>query len=185
MKLSARDRRHLAAIDEVYRMLPSVACRGLCAEACGPIVLTDLEARRLHQTTHAKPRTLPVVRGDGRDQERCVYLDDRNRCRAYAVRPLICRVYGVVKMLSCPHGCTPDRWLDNLEFVRLAKAIERVGGGRVLRTCVEGLGHVEGESFSALPPATRSVEQMAVDAERTRSLRAVFGGRIIAAIEDR
>ncbi len=179
-KPSPKLRDGFAKLDALYAQLPTIACRGQCQIACSAIVLSDLEARRLHVTTHVKPRTVPGTGAPETPRERCVYLTDRGRCGAYAVRPLICRTWGLVRMLSCHHGCVPDRWLNDLEFVRLAQAIERIGGGRVLRTSRGGLEHREGETFARIV-ATRSESQIEAHSERVRSLRALFGGRIMLA----
>src|SRR3982751_2209804 len=119
-----------AALDAIYAQLPTVQCQGQCAVGCGPVPLTDLEGQRLQAATHQKPRTIPLTPdfalvGQPTPRERCVYLTPAARCAAYAVRPLLCRVWGTVKMLSCMHGCLPDRWLTEREFVALAAAVER------------------------------------------------------------
>ena len=174
-----------AKLDAVYATLPALACRGECAIACGPIVLTDLEARRLQVATHQKPRTVIKLLADGgpnteQPRERCIYLTAADRCGVYAIRPLICRAWGVVRMMSCMHGCLPDRWLKDDEFLRLAQEIERFAGGRVLRTSPEGLEH-GGESFASFGEPTKSAAAIEATAERTRSLRALHGGRIVLA----
>jgi Fe-S-cluster containining protein len=178
-------RQAVAMLDAIYAELPTIACTGQCAIACGPIVLTDLEARRLQVVTHRKPRTIPVSAVDAAGntmRERCVYLTATDRCSAYAVRPLICRAWGLTKMLSCMHGCVPDRWLSSLELARIGQAVERIGGGRVLRTIPEGLGHDGGEKTWAMLEPRRSEAAIDRDAERTRALRALHGGRIISAV---
>jgi Fe-S-cluster containining protein len=187
-KPAPKDRARLAALDALYAELPTVACRGLCAISCGPVPLTDLEARRLQLASHVKPRTVLKMLADGgphteRPRERCIYLE-ADRCAVYAVRPLLCRVWGVVKSLSCHHGCRPDRWLGDIEFVRIAQAIERLGGGRLLRTGPDGLFHVPGETFRVLVPQ-RPEADIEADADRVRSLRALHGGRIISARMER
>lgn len=191
-KISRRDREAFAALDAIYAQMPSILCTGKCAGACGAIPLTDLEARRLQLAGHQKARTLPMAATDqdGAAQQRCIYLTPTNRCSVYAARPLICRAYGLVRMLSCPFGCVPDRWLKDLDFLHLAHAIERIGGGRVLRTGPDGLSHEPGESYTrieaerALGPPRFSPEQMERNSERTRGLRALHGGRILIAVED-
>lgn len=165
-----------AQLDALYAELPSVACRGLCARACAAIPLTDLEVHRLTLTTHTKPRTV--------GENRCVYLTPANRCGAYAVRPLICRAFGVMRMLSCPYGCEPTRWLDMVDYFRIAKAIERLGGGRVLRTGPDGLECLPGETYASIPTA-RSPEAIAATERRTHALRALYGGFIQAAVDER
>ena len=185
-KPTREERAAFAQLDALYAELPPMVCKGQCGIACkGGIVLTDLEARRLQLTTHRKPRTTDA-RG------RCVYLTADERCNAYAVRPLICRAWGLVKMMSCMHGCVPAKWLDDRTFLRIAVAIETLGGGRVLRTATSGLVHAEGESFTRVafelaqqPPADETrLAREARDAERTRNLRALHGGRIMIAKEE-
>src|SRR5439155_26671783 len=103
MKPDKALREPAAQLDALYAQLPTIACQGKCAIACSAIPLTDVEARRLQVVTHKKPRTVPGPAGGPR--ERCVYLTADERCSAYAVRPLICRAWGVVPLLSCMHGC--------------------------------------------------------------------------------
>ena len=163
----------VAALDALYAELPTVACRGLCGVTCGAVPLTDVEARRLQVTTHRKPRTIllatPVVdvNGDTR-HERCVYLSAEDRCTAY------------------PRGCIPDRWLADRAFVRLAQAIERVGGDRLLVTTPAGLAVHPSGSFQSMlgADAGRPDALVDADAERTRSLRALHGGRIIGVVKN-
>lgn len=186
MKPEAKLAHLFAKLDALYARLPPLTCKGLCTIACGPIVLTDLEARRLQLTTHVKPRTVIRLRADGephteKPRQRCIYLKDESRCTAYAVRPLICRAWGTVRALSCMHGCAPASWLGDLEFVAIATAIEKLGGGRQLETDPQGL-HVAEQSFGELPPPQRAAAAIDADSERTRSLRALHGGRIVMAV---
>jgi len=186
-KASRRAVRDVAAqLDAIYARLPTVACQGKCAIACGAIPLTDAEARRLQVVTHRKPRTVLGFNGlvdfvPERAIERCIYLTEHDRCSAYAVRPLICRVWGVVSTLSCHHGCVPDRWLSESDFLRLAQAVERIGGGRQLRTALSGLT-LHGDSFGRIGKPTVPEAEVLANAERTRGLRALHGGRIMIAL---
>lgn len=180
----------VAALDALYAQLPTIECKGGCAVACGPIPLTDVEARRLQLATHRKPKTImltPAVvdaSGDTR-HERCIYLTDQDRCSAYAVRPLVCRAFGLVKRMSCMRGCLPDRWLTDREFLQLAQAVEAVGGGRLLMTHPDGLTrHPAGGFLGVDVHGGRGDDQVNADAERTRGLRALHGGRIIAAVSN-
>lgn len=184
-KQAKKLREAFAQLDAIYAELPTIECRGLCAIACGTMFLTDLEVRRLQAATHVKPRTVLKMLADGaphtaRERDRCIYLKN-DRCSVYAIRPLICRAWGLVRLLSCMHGCLPARWLKDLEFARLAQKVERLGGGRVLRTGPAGVYHIEGERFSSLPLADRSESEIDANSERTRTARALHGGRIILA----
>jgi hypothetical protein len=174
-KASAKLRTAFAALDAIYAQLPTIACQGHCARYCTAIVLTDLEARRLQLATHAKPRT---VNG------RCVYLTEHGRCSVHAARPLICRAWGLVRLLSCPHGCLPDRWLTDPEFLQHAQAVERIGGGRLLQTAPEGLCLREGDTYAQMGAPTRDAADIEAHAERVRNLRALHGGRIMLALTE-
>ena len=112
----------LEQLQALYAELPTIACRGLCAGACGPVMASQLEGNQFSAPLTFHPRTLA-----------CGFLHviDR-RCVEYDQRPMICRVYGVSRGLPCAHGCVPDRWLTDAEgraFVAKAMAI---GGGMVL-----------------------------------------------------
>ena len=181
MKERAKLAAAFAELDRLYATLPAIACRKECGASCGPIPLTEVEARRLHLATHVKPRTI------GTDTaERCVYLSAADRCTVHDIRPLICRVWGMVRMMSCFRGCVPDRWLTDAEFVRLAQSIERIGGGRIIRTANGGLVHTPGDSFASLGEQLARMPAATAErvGERTRGLRALHGGRIIMAIYD-
>lgn len=50
----------------------------------------------------------------------CPNLNPHNgECMAYAVRPLICRMWGLTKRMKCPYGCVPERWVDDAEFAHI------------------------------------------------------------------
>lgn len=117
-------------LDAVYSNLPTVACRGLCQDSCGPIV-------QGRSTTKQELLRLQDAGGEKRGRQRrapmtCPYLtaeDETGRCSVYEARPFICRLWGVVDDMPCPHGCevTPGRL--SMEEGRMAMAfVERIGG---------------------------------------------------------
>lgn len=115
-----------AKLEAVYALLPELRCRGLCAESCGPIVqqgvLTVAELVRMQRA--GGKRT-------GRQRRRpdvCPYLSAEGRCDVYAVRPLICRLWGIVPKMACPYGCVPARALTDDEAHTLLVAALKVGG---------------------------------------------------------
>jgi Putative zinc- or iron-chelating domain len=129
--------------------------------------MTVLEAERLRKATHVAPR---LTGG------RCIYLKDE-RCTAYQQRPLICRAWGAVPNLSCPHGCTPDRWLTPNEFLDIAQAVEQLGGALV-QTVATGVEPVH-DSFMRLSQQC-SDDEVARRSAMVLGLRALHGGRILA-----
>lgn len=166
MSKANRLRALFAQLDALYAELPHIVCAGKCSVSCAMVPLALGEAKRLQLVTHKKPRTT--------DDAVCIYLTAEKRCSAYAVRPLVCRAYGLAKTISCPFGCMPDRWLDEREFIHLAQAIERVAGALVI-TGPEGLTRAP-HDFAAFGTQLRDTS---ADAERTRNLRALHGGRIM------
>lgn len=167
--------RDLAALDALYAQLPRVQCVGKCGGSCGPIPMALIEARRLRMVSGKKPTTT----GTGRD-ERCVYLRN-GRCSVYHVRPLICRVWGTAKSLSCMYGCKPDRWLSLAEFVEIGKQIERLGGPNIVTTNGDPRP-VEDYATRTLPNDPEARAFVARSEELTRTARALLGGYAYGAI---
>lgn len=113
---------------DVYAKVPDAGCKGLCAGACGPIALTQLEAKRLREAT-GKPLRAPGGT--------CSVLRE-GRCSAYADRPLICRLFGVAVGLECPHGCGPSAKLSRVAAGKLLDRAREVGGPAVVAEIGEG-----------------------------------------------
>lgn len=181
MSKKSKQRDTDARLDAVYARLPRIACKGLCADSCGPIILSPLEADRAKRAR--SDRLAPSTHSD--TDVRCRYLTPARRCSVYAVRPLICRVWGLVKRMSCPRGCVPDRWLTDREFVALATEIEAIrGNGPLLITTPQG-PQALGDSFSRLhtsinAPTALPDDVVERESEHTRGLRALYGGQIVA-----
>lgn len=83
----------------LYARLRPVKCKGLCTESCGPIGMHPAEVENVRE----KYGGLPVV-----DETLVCSELHEGRCGIYPVRPLICRAWGVVKVMRCPFGCKPD-----------------------------------------------------------------------------
>ena len=133
-------------LDALYATLPTVKCKRLCQQYCGPILVPKIEARRLEEKRGylatvssfeaARGIHLPAPElieremiGIGPDSPAhglsCVFLNTLGNCTAYSIRPLVCRCWGVVDhpLLRCPHGCVPDRWLSPMEFKQLIENV--------------------------------------------------------------
>lgn len=113
----------LKRLQELYAKLPRINCVGSCVEACGPILCTKLEQEVLETASHRKldhRKTHP---------HSCTMLNKEGKCRAYDARPLVCRLFGLVPRMACPHGCQPERWLTNEDGWALLAAAERISAG--------------------------------------------------------
>lgn len=82
----------------LWGMVPSVGCRGLCVEACGPVGMSNEEEAILER------RGVEV--GFDRETLTCDQLKF-GRCSIYEDRPLVCRLWGAVPEMRCPFGCEP------------------------------------------------------------------------------
>ncbi len=110
--------------------MPTLACRGLCHQSCGPVPMTAKEVVALQNAAgrvfDVQPswvpddseRTFQLVVDDSLA---CPALTKDRRCSGYAGRPMLCRLYGMVDhpRMRCPHGCEPTRWLSNEEAGKL------------------------------------------------------------------
>lgn len=104
-------------LDVLYAELPALDCKGLCAESCGPIRMSRAEWVRITDRLGHEPEALP----DGT----CPMLTD-GRCSVYDIRPMLCRLWGIVEVMPCRFGCEPARPLTREEgyvFLERAAAI--------------------------------------------------------------
>jgi len=163
----------IARLEAIYNRLPKIVCKGKCFVACGPIPLTFIEAERLRLSTHKKPRHLP--------DRSCIYLSSEKRCTAYAIRPLICRIWGATRGMSCMHGCKPERWITPQEQIALGVEVEQLCG-EMVQTTEHGL-----EPYGSFTDKLKQISgTMLSDFEIERrdkmvgAARAIHGGRVFA-----
>lgn len=102
-------------LEALYAQIPSVVCQGHCHEACGPLGMSHVEWIRVKRASplrlaEAKQITCPLLK--------------RGRCTVYAVRPMICRLWGVAENMPCFAGCRPERYLTIAEADALMAAAE-------------------------------------------------------------
>lgn len=76
-------------LQNIYDEIPSFQCKEGCSDCCGPVILSKYESDRL--------KGKETNTGVG-----CRYLKD-GKCSVYEIRPFICRIFGVLNDLKCPH----------------------------------------------------------------------------------
>ena len=114
----------MKTLDEIYARVPKLVCARKCMASCGPIWASPLEtARMLSLGFDITSTARGVVNGAPLALSHCPALRGAD-CRAYAARPLICRLWGVVERMRCPFGCRPQRWLSDDEARQLLLAAE-------------------------------------------------------------
>jgi hypothetical protein len=105
-------------------------CQGFCSDSCGPIGMSVRERARLIERARK-----PVVCGE---RATCSLLTGERKCSVYDIRPMICRLWGLVRSMPCPYGCRPEGGLlPDSEGVRLLIESDRIGGSEVGTTAFE------------------------------------------------
>lgn len=108
----------LRVLHEIYATLPSVGCKGLCVEACSTIPVFPIELEQLEAAAGRRLPTIDVGIGTvllGSEIGTPCPLLVLGRCSTYAQRPLICRAFGAVEGLRCPHGCRSEVLVTNAD----------------------------------------------------------------------
>lgn len=115
-------------IRNAYRRLPEIECKGHCWNSCGPIDMHPAEREAIRERgveiqpfTHERSQRWAM-----NEPLHCNALTDDLRCSVHDVRPLICRLWGVVKGMDmeCPHGCKiKGEPLEPSEALRLLTSV--------------------------------------------------------------
>jgi Fe-S-cluster containining protein len=129
MKTTAK----LAKIDALLNDLPTFRCKEGCADCCGPVLLSRLEYSRCIEASGRSAEDVKQQMQNNLKQGiyTCPLLNtETRRCSVYAVRPAICRLFGVVKgELLCPHGYAPESsaLLSNERAQKILRKVEELG----------------------------------------------------------
>ena len=116
---------HNEKLDKIYKKLPKLNCKGLCTESCSLIKVGELERKRIKEFLGNDPFIpqedfLQTIMSMKKEEWACKLLKD-GKCTVYNIRPLICRLFGLVKKMECPFGCVPERWLTDEEARSMLK----------------------------------------------------------------
>lgn len=110
-KANKRQRALWAALKTLWASVPPVDCKGLCQASCGPIAeaVGNIELDRVRATISD-----PSFEFESAYGQPCPMLTSQGFCAIHDVRPLICRMYGVVKhrLMQCEHGCSGRKISD-------------------------------------------------------------------------
>jgi hypothetical protein len=109
-------------LDAIYARIPGMNCKGLCQECCGSIGLTRLEQDRIQQRHGLRLPLMAVF------EDQCPALDRAGRCTVYNDRPAVCRLWGAVPSMTCPHGCEPDQTMTDAAGLLAIADVEDLAG---------------------------------------------------------
>lgn len=116
------------ALRELYRQVPTINCKRLCGHACRTVIdMSHVERERIEKSTGVE---LPPWMRE-RPGLMCPLLDSGHECTVYGLRPMICRLWGVVDSTSlrCNHGCTVNGdMLSTMQAQALVMESFRIGG---------------------------------------------------------
>jgi len=107
-----------------YDKIPPVACKGLCQEACGALVLLKKEVDEIRKEFGKTIST---------DQNlSCTALCKvSGTCTVYSARPWVCRAYGAMEGLECPYGCNTAPLVSKKDGDKMLRALQKAGGPAV------------------------------------------------------
>jgi hypothetical protein len=147
-------RRQDRELDALYATLPHMECRGYCHDSCGPIGMSQRERARIIERARQ-----PITCGH---YASCSMLTAERKCSVYDIRPMICRLWGLIRSMPCPYGCRPEGGLLKDEVgVKLLLEADRIGGA-------EGHDHLVREALQTLAALG--------EAEVARRATAIFSG---------
>lgn len=128
-------RKRAAKIRAIYERVPKIACKGLCRDQCTVILMSATEERMMRDAGHEPPELLAVIQSES---NACPLLCPASgQCTAYDARPLVCRLWGVVPEMPCPHGCQPERVLSRAEASAIMREVQAIGGRSNAHTLIE------------------------------------------------
>ena len=102
-------------LKKIRKSIPKFTCKPGCHACCGPVPFSKEEWKRV------KDKREPA-KALG-----CAYLG-KDGCEIYDERPMMCRLFGVVENLQCPHGGKPAKMMLGRDSYKIIKNL--YGGGK-------------------------------------------------------
>jgi hypothetical protein len=100
----------MQTLQNLYDSIPKFTCTPGCNLCCGPTPCNTIEQQVLNIQQPITP-TNPF-------NNTCLFSTPQG-CSQYKNRPLMCRLYGTVEMLSCPAGNRPKLMLTRKQEKKL------------------------------------------------------------------
>ena len=110
-------------VQRLYDMIPAVDCKRRCQSACGVIPMSDVELRTIVAHIGYEPDFFSA-------DLRCPMLGEFGECTIYELRPAVCRLWGAVKELPCPHGCGTDTEISDDTARSILRSLSRMRSKR-------------------------------------------------------
>jgi Fe-S-cluster containining protein len=115
-------------LQELYKKIPEIECKGLCHPSCTIVPAAKIEIKRARERMGGKNPFNPIyaireLQKKTPNVLSCAALKNE-KCSIYNARPAICRLYGVSEGLECPFGCKPKKMISKQEAYALVREIE-------------------------------------------------------------
>lgn len=119
-------------IQAVYDAVPNAGRCNRCGQCCGPVEMSSIEKTiilrycSLHNIK-VKDMFAPLILRVAKAVEgewHCPMLEN-NQCLIYPVRPLICRLQGVISKLPCPNNKTGSYPLSDNRAAEMLHYLQR------------------------------------------------------------
>ena len=116
--LNKRRRLRKELHEELYGLIPDMACPSGCADCCCVVRFSRYE---MAQISTARIVRAVFTRFRQATTQKCPYMTENNRCSIYQVRPFVCRLFGTadIERLRCPKGIRPKKMLSAEEAEKL------------------------------------------------------------------
>lgn len=112
----------------LYARIPKINCKQKCQDYCGAIVQLGAFTEAERSEIERAMKSAEIVRPAEASPLVCSALDLYGRCAIYVQRPAICRFWGVVEGMTCPHGCEPERLITHAEMNEILNALAAIAG---------------------------------------------------------
>lgn len=99
-------------IKKIRKQIPSFDCIPGCTDCCGPVPFSQTEWDRIDNKLKGESLNCPYSLNGS--------------CDIYDDRPIICRLFGTVDKLKCPHGCKPKSMLNRHQENKIMDLYQKV-----------------------------------------------------------
>jgi hypothetical protein len=116
MKLKVEARK----LQALYEQIPSFKCKPGCSDCCGTVLISRLEKQRAPLLAGGLQRTIDQLEA-GTLTGGCLHCpySGPSGCAVYDDRPFLCRLFGTIPQMPCPHGCGPEKLLTSWQGDKL------------------------------------------------------------------
>jgi len=115
---------YIKRLNDVYSLIPSITCKH-CHECDGPIYWFKIEEINIRK--YLEEQKIAYITWSNemfkQNNDSCPYLQN-NKCIIYPVRPIVCRLQGLVDSLPCK--CNDNCYISNDLFIKIKEEFNKI-----------------------------------------------------------